>query len=116
MKCSTAGDSARGHSGDCLRVCRSHEYASPSWPRWRGSVRTTSCRSSGTTFGTTPHRYLLQQRIEAAKQLLRRTGGSISEIGLDLGFADQCHFTRTFRRLTGTTPQRFKLGGGARSR
>ena len=61
------------------------------------------------TFGTTPHRYLLQQRIEAAMQRLSRNGGSISEIGLELGFSDQSHFTRTFRRLTGTTPRRFKV-------
>jgi AraC family transcriptional regulator len=60
------------------------------------------------TFGTTPHRYLLQQRIQAAQNLLGRNGCSISQIGLDLGFSDQSHFTRTFRRLTGTTPKRFR--------
>jgi AraC family transcriptional regulator len=68
------------------------------------------------TFGTTPHRYLLQQRIEEAKRLLRRDGASIGEIGLELGFSDQSHFTRTFRRLTGTTPRRFRKGGRAGTR
>ena len=63
------------------------------------------------TFGMTPHRYLLSERIKEAKDLLRRDHGSISEIGLDLGFSDQSHFTRTFRRLTGTTPRRFKKEG-----
>ena len=68
------------------------------------------------TFGTTPHRYLLQQRIEEAKRLLCRDGASIGAIGLELGFSDQSHFTRTFRRLTGTTPRRFKKDGGAGTR
>jgi AraC family transcriptional regulator len=63
------------------------------------------------TYGMTPHRYLLSERINEAKNLLRREHGSISEIGLDLGFSDQSHFTRTFRRLTGTTPRRFKKEG-----
>ena len=63
------------------------------------------------TFGTTPHRYLLQQRIHAAQKLLSRRGCSISHIALDLGFSDQSHFTRTFRRLTGTTPKRFRATG-----
>jgi len=69
------------------------------------------------SFGMTPHRYLLSERIKEAKDLLRRDHGSISEIGLDLGFSDQSHFTRTFRRLTGTTPRRFKKEGesGVRS-
>jgi AraC family transcriptional regulator len=63
------------------------------------------------TFGMTPHRYLLSERIKEAQNLLRLDHGSISEIGLDLGFSDQSHFTRTFRRLTGTTPRRFKKDG-----
>jgi len=63
------------------------------------------------SFGMTPHRYLLAERIKEAQNLLRGDHGSISEIGLDLGFSDQSHFTRTFRRLTGTTPRRFKKDG-----
>jgi AraC family transcriptional regulator len=63
------------------------------------------------SFGMTPHRYLLSERIKEAKNLLRSDHGSISEIGLDLGFSDQSHFTRTFRRLTGTTPLRFRKEG-----
>ena len=61
------------------------------------------------TFRMTPHRYLLRERIEEAKRLLGGDHGSIGEIGFGLGFSDQSHFTRTFRRLTGTTPRRYRV-------
>lgn len=60
------------------------------------------------TFGMTPHRYLLRQRIEHAKQLLAHEQASISDVGLALGFADQSHFTATFRRLAGSTPSQWR--------
>jgi AraC family transcriptional regulator len=62
-------------------------------------------------FGVTPHRYLLAQRVEAAKRLLSDGALSLSEIALSLGFADQSHFTATFRRIAGTTPMRFRRDG-----
>jgi AraC family transcriptional regulator len=60
------------------------------------------------TFGDTPHRYVLAQRVDAARRLLREDGLSISDVALALGFADQSHFTAIFRKATGTTPKRFR--------
>jgi len=54
--------------------------------------------------GKTPHQFLLHCRIEAAKDMLARGEASLSAIAVDMGFADQAHFTRVFRRLTGQTP------------
>lgn len=48
-------------------------------------------------------------RIGHAKGLLRGTT-PIAEIALASGFADQSHFTKVFRRATGTTPRRYRLG------
>ena len=62
-------------------------------------------------FGITPHRYVLEQRVEAARVLLKDDALSISEVALVLGFADQSHFTTTFRRIVGTTPSRFRREG-----
>jgi len=56
----------------------------------------------------TPHRYIVQQRIDLAKQLLQRSHMSINEIALEAGFANQQHFTRQFRQITGTTPKAFR--------
>lgn len=62
-------------------------------------------------FGVTPHRYVLEQRVAAARGLLKDESLSISEVALALGFADQSHFTATFRRILGTTPNRFRRDG-----
>jgi AraC-like DNA-binding protein len=56
------------------------------------------------TMEMTPGRYILQQRIARACDLLQSTDMPLLEIALRLGFADQSHFTRQFRRETGTTP------------
>ena len=58
--------------------------------------------------GCTPHRYVLSQRIECAKQRLRNPGISIIDAGLDAGFQNSSHFARTFRRLVGTSPSKYK--------
>lgn len=60
------------------------------------------------TVGVPPHAYLLERRIERARQLLTGTSLSIAEIAIRVGFANQSHLTRHFRRLTGTTPARFR--------
>jgi AraC family transcriptional regulator len=60
------------------------------------------------SFGVTPHHYLLRERVEQAKRLLKRDGCAISDVGQLLGFSDQSHFTATFRRVTGTTPRRYR--------
>lgn len=60
------------------------------------------------SMGMTPHQYLAAQRIERAKQLLRSTSLTPSEVALTTGFADQSHFTKVFRRIAGTTPGRFR--------
>jgi AraC family transcriptional regulator len=60
------------------------------------------------TFGISPHRYVLQQRIREAQRQLASGRMDISELALHLGFSDQSHFSRAFRRLTGMTPQRYR--------
>ncbi|KRC68181.1 Transcriptional activator NphR [compost metagenome] len=56
------------------------------------------------TVGTTPHRWLLEQRVQKAKELLRAPGRSITDIALLCGFADQAHMTRVFTSLLGVPP------------
>ena len=58
--------------------------------------------------GRSPHRYVLLQRIERAKELLRDPKRSIIETGLDVGFQNPSHFARMFRKIEGTAPSRFR--------
>jgi AraC-like DNA-binding protein len=58
--------------------------------------------------GITPHQYLIQRRLERAKQMLAQTNLSLSEIAYAAGFSDQSHFCHRFRRMVGTTPREFR--------
>lgn len=54
-------------------------------------------------FGLPPHRYLLSRRLEIARARLL-AGERTSDVAVDVGFHDQAHLTRHFRRQYGTTP------------
>jgi AraC family transcriptional regulator len=58
--------------------------------------------------GITPHQYVMQCRIEKAKQLLHRQQLTIVEICQEVGFASQSHFTKVFRQHTNTTPKAYR--------
>lgn len=59
------------------------------------------------SMGLSPHQYVIQQRVERAKQLLRHGKMSISAIAFACGFTHQSHLHRHFKRLTGVTPKTF---------
>ena len=61
-----------------------------------------NCSKAST--GVSPHRYQLDTRIGKAQELLLMKGESLSMVAAATGFADQSHFTRTFKRVTGATP------------
>ena len=58
--------------------------------------------------GSPPHQYVLRQRVERAKSLLKGSGLSVMEIALRSGFADQSHFTTAFRRITSLRPSEYR--------
>jgi AraC family transcriptional regulator len=60
--------------------------------------------------GCTAGEYLRSCRIERALALLRSPGRSLADIALECGFADQSHFSRTFRRHVGRSPSSFRRG------
>ena len=66
------------------------------------------CRLFKQSTGMSPHRYLIQQRCDRAKQLLRRPELRVTDIALECGFANQSHFAKYFRRHTGVSPTQFR--------
>jgi AraC family transcriptional regulator len=62
------------------------------------------------SMGVAPHRWLLNRRVELAKDLLRDRESLLSEIALRCGFADQSHFTRVFTRRVGVSPGAWRRG------
>jgi AraC-like DNA-binding protein len=61
-------------------------------------------RSFKTSFGISTHQWLIQHRIDRAKQLMRQTTMSLIDIAIQSGFNDQAAFTRTFHQLVGVSP------------
>jgi AraC family transcriptional regulator len=56
------------------------------------------------TVGTSPHRYVVQKRIERARRLIGSADIPLIDIALRVGFASQSHLTRLFREIIGVTP------------
>jgi len=66
------------------------------------------CRLFKQSTGMSPHRYLMQQRLDRAKQLLRLPELTVTRIAIECGFANQSHFAKYFRRHTGVSPTQFR--------
>jgi AraC-like DNA-binding protein len=64
-------------------------------------------RTFARSFGIAPHAYLVGRRLEAARDRILR-GQPIADVAVEVGFVDQAHLTRHFRRYLGTTPGRFR--------
>jgi AraC-like DNA-binding protein len=65
-------------------------------------------RSFKTSFGVSAHRWIVQRRIECSQELLIHTRKSLADIANQAGFADQAAFTRTFSRIVGISPGRWR--------
>jgi len=65
-------------------------------------------------FGETPHRYVLNRRLERARELLIATDMPVVDIALATGFSSQSHLATAFRRLTGVTPGEYRKDAGRR--
>lgn len=69
-------------------------------------------RSFRRLYGESMGACLRRLRVERACRLLDRSDAALADIAADLGFADQSHFTRVFKRQTGLTPGQYRRLGG----
>lgn len=72
-----------------------------------GLDRFSLVRGFTRVYGLPPHAWHTAERVLRAKELLR-SGSTPAEAAAQLGFADQSHLTRKFKRLLGFTPARFR--------
>jgi AraC family transcriptional regulator len=56
-------------------------------------------------FGLSPYQFVIQQRVNAARNLLQDPSLTLTEIALEVGFADHSHLSRHYKRLTGKNPR-----------
>ncbi|MCQ1573006.1 AraC family transcriptional regulator [Neorhizobium galegae] len=91
---------------DYLRANSDRTVSSEELEEVSGFDRYTTARQFRKLLGTSPHRYLVMRRLDRAKIMLSE-GGSLADIAVDTGFADQAHFTRHFKKTFGMTPGRW---------
>jgi AraC family transcriptional regulator len=65
-------------------------------------------RSFRVTFGVSAHGWLVQRRIELAKDLMQTTAYPLVDIALQCGFSDQAAFNRTFAQTNGVSPGQWR--------
>jgi AraC family transcriptional regulator len=58
--------------------------------------------------GETPHQFVLRQRLERAKAMLRAPGERILDVAVACGFKTQQHFAQAFRDTCGVSPTRYR--------
>ena len=93
-------DHVRDHLVDDLSVARLAAVAAMSSHHFSALFKSST--------GVTPHRYVLLQRIECAKQRLANARSNVLAAALDSGFENPSHFARTFRRFVGTSPSEYR--------
>ena len=110
----------RGYAGSGLapwQLRRVHAFveanldADPSVADLAGECRLSPshfARAFSRSVGTPPHKWLVNRRIERAKELLRDGGQQLAQVALSCGFVDQSHFTRAFTRSVGQSPGRWR--------
>lgn len=81
---------------------------SQSYPDMRGLSASDFARSFKASFGVSCHRWLTDCRVERAKELLAATDAQLVDVSSQSGFGDQAAFTRTFHRLVGLSPGRWR--------
>ncbi|MBX8467941.1 AraC family transcriptional regulator [Pseudomonas sp. RIT778] len=99
LKLERAADFIRQHCTDLLSlddICAAAEL-SPSY----------LIRAFKQHYGMTPHAFVVNQRIQFARECLRR-GQLIADVALEAGFADQAHFQRAFKQHLAATPGQYR--------
>jgi YesN/AraC family two-component response regulator len=66
------------------------------------------CRFFQQEIGCSPYQFILQQRVEKAKILLKQRDLAISDIALQCGFANHSHLNRHFHKIAGMTPKAYR--------
>lgn len=59
-------------------------------------------------FGVSPKEFIINKRVDYAKQLLSSGQFSVNETAQLCGYAEECHFSREFTKRTGVNPKDFK--------
>jgi AraC family transcriptional regulator len=65
-------------------------------------------RAFKSSLGETPYQYILRRRVERAQTILTSSGAPLAQVAVASGFRGTRHLAKTFQRLTGVSPRRFR--------
>lgn len=65
-------------------------------------------RAFKTTTGSSPYQFILERRVERARNLLESTTETLADIAYSVGFSSQAHMTSVFQKRLGVTPGRYR--------
>ena len=74
----------------------------------RAAMSVRNLRVFTRELGRTPSQYILQARVEAARQRLERTDGGLKQIAAACGFGSADVMRRSFARVVGVTPKQYR--------
>jgi AraC-like DNA-binding protein len=77
-----------------------------------GASPTQLARAFANEFGIAPHVYVVGRRLDAARDRIL-AGQPLADVAADVGFYDQAHLSRRFKKFLGITPGRFRAGAVA---
>jgi len=69
-------------------------------------------RSFKQSVGVPPHQFMIQRRVERAKEMLAERNNSIADVAVRSGFNSSIQLSRAFRRVVGVTPSEFRRSAG----
>ena len=69
-----------------------------------GLSQSQFARAFKVSTGLPPYQWCVRNRVKRAQEMPLKGSDSLTDIAIQNGFADQSHFTKTFRRVTGATP------------
>ena len=94
---------------ELMRSCYAHRLTLADLARAADTGRYAIIRAFQRHIGMSPYAYLTQIRVERAMALLT-AGARVAAVARRVGFADQSHLTRKFKRFVGITPAAFARG------
>ena len=77
-----------------------------------GLTRFHFIRSFKQSVGVPPHQFMIQRRVERAKEMLAERSNSIADVAACSGFNSSIQLSRAFRRVVGVTPSEFRRSAG----
>jgi AraC-like DNA-binding protein len=95
-----------------LELLETNQTKTPSLAEIAGPLRmhpTFFCRAFKQSTGRSPHRYLLEHRVNRAKEMMKDQKRTLTEIALDCGFSGSSQFSIVFKRITGLSPRDYRL-------